>query len=76
MDLCFCTLPEPHAHTGVTMLIPRPERCSTCAGSQPQVERIDTITALRDFKLRVVVSTDLVARGIDLGALPQGLPVF
>ena len=40
------------------------------------MERIDTITALRDFKLRVVVSTDLVARGIDLGALPLGLPAF
>ena len=40
------------------------------AGNLEQVDRIDTLNAIRDFKLRIIVSTDLIARGIDLGACP------
>lgn len=32
-----------------------------------QVERIGAITAVKSFSVRVIVSTDLVARGVDLG---------
>ena len=30
------------------------------AGGRSQIDRMDTMTAARDFKLRIVVSTDLV----------------
>lgn len=30
------------------------------AGGQPQAERMATLEAVRDFRLRVIVSTDLV----------------
>ncbi|KAK9823568.1 hypothetical protein WJX72_003866 [[Myrmecia] bisecta] len=36
------------------------------SGSKSQLDRMDTISAVRGFKLRVIVSTDLVARGVDL----------
>ncbi|KAK9790952.1 hypothetical protein WJX73_010259 [Symbiochloris irregularis] len=36
------------------------------SGAKTQVERIDILEAVRSFKIRVIVSTDLVARGIDL----------
>ena len=32
------------------------------AGGQPQAERMSTLEAVRDFRLRVIVSTDLVTR--------------
>lgn len=38
------------------------------AGGLEQVDRIDALNSVRDFKLRIIVSTDLIARGIDLGA--------
>ena len=28
------------------------------------------VANIRDFKLRIIVSTDLIARGVDLGQLP------
>lgn len=31
------------------------------AGGQPQAERMSTLAAVRDFRLRVIVSTDLVS---------------
>ncbi len=40
------------------------------AGARSQVERMDALDAVRDFRLRVIVATDLIARGVDLGVLP------
>ncbi|CAD7705005.1 unnamed protein product [Ostreobium quekettii] len=36
------------------------------SGQKPQEERLETMSAMRGFELRVIVSTDLVARGVDL----------
>ncbi|GMH40237.1 hypothetical protein BSKO_08141 [Bryopsis sp. KO-2023] len=36
------------------------------SGLKTQEERTQTMAAMRDFELRVIVSTDLVARGVDL----------
>ena len=30
---------------------------------------MDALDAVREFRLRVIVATDLIARGVDLGAL-------
>ena len=35
-------------------------------GAQSQVERLDVLNALRQYKCRILLSTDLTARGIDL----------
>jgi superfamily II DNA/RNA helicase len=35
-------------------------------GDQPQRTRLETVSALREFKLRVLVSSDLTSRGIDV----------
>ena len=37
------------------------------AGGMEQVDRMERIANIRDFKLRIIVSTDLIARGVDLG---------
>lgn len=34
-----------------------------------QVDRMDTIAAVHDFRVRVVVATDVAARGLDLSAV-------
>lgn len=44
----------------------------TLAGARSQVERMDALDAVREFRLRIVVATDLIARGVDLGALLLG----
>ncbi|KAK9828374.1 hypothetical protein WJX81_000707 [Elliptochloris bilobata] len=36
------------------------------AGARSQVERMDALDAVREFRLRVIVATDLIARGVDL----------
>ncbi|GAX76322.1 hypothetical protein CEUSTIGMA_g3768.t1 [Chlamydomonas eustigma] len=36
------------------------------SGDRPQVERMEAMEAVRGFKLRVIVSTDVMARGVDL----------
>jgi Helicase conserved C-terminal domain len=36
------------------------------AGCTLQVDRMDAIAAVHDFKVRVVVATDLASRGLDL----------
>lgn len=36
------------------------------SGSHAQVDRMDAIAAVHDFRVRVVVATDLAARGLDL----------
>ena len=33
---------------------------------------MDALDAVREFRLRVIVATDLIARGVDLGALLSG----
>ena len=38
------------------------------AGDMDQLDRMSVIAAVRDFSVRVIISTDLVARGLDLGA--------
>ncbi len=42
-------------------------------GARSQVERMDALDAVREFRTRVVVATDLIARGVDLGAPRAGL---
>lgn len=42
-------------------------------GARSQVERMDALDAVREFRTRVVVATDLIARGVDLGAPRTGL---
>lgn len=34
-----------------------------------QVDRMDTIAAVHEFRVRVVVATDVAARGVDLSAV-------
>ena len=46
----------------------KPSDAETLAGARSQVERMDALDAVREFRLRVVVATDLIARGVDLGA--------
>lgn len=41
-------------------------RCNT--GDMPQTARMEVITAVRGFSVRAIISTDLAARGLDLGA--------
>lgn len=43
------------------------------SGDMPQAERLEAIAAVRSFSVRVIVSTDLVARGVDLGEAPPSL---
>lgn len=38
-------------------------------GAGGQVERMDSVAAVRRFKFRIVVATDLAARGLDLPAV-------
>lgn len=44
-----------------------PAQCLSAA--RPQVERMDSVGAVRSFKFRIVVATDLAARGLDLPAV-------
>jgi excinuclease UvrABC helicase subunit UvrB len=41
----------------------------TIARFSDQVERMDSVGAVRSFKFRIVVATDLAARGLDLPAV-------
>jgi superfamily II DNA/RNA helicase len=41
-------------------------RAGFVSGATPQKERFDAMRKMRDFELRVLVSTDLTSRGVDL----------
>ena len=41
-------------------------RAGFVSGATPQTERFDAMRKMRDFELRVLVSTDLTSRGVDL----------
>eukprot|EP00884_Botryococcus_braunii_P020562 jgi/Botrbrau1/718/Bobra.160_2s0041.1 len=61
----FCQ-PENLDSPLVDTLIERGFPSAFISGANSQVERLDIINALRAFRLRVVVSNDLLARGLDL----------
>ena len=35
----------------------------------PQVDRMDSIASVHEFRVRIVVATDLAARGLDLASV-------
>ena len=56
--------PESPPHLHVTDATGWPTAC--ICGDQQQSQRLETIRQLRQLQLRVLVSTDLTSRGVDL----------
>ena len=64
--LVFCN-GRPQAHRLASALARAGFPAAFISGDQPQAERTATMLKMRNFNLRVLVATDLLARGVDFG---------
>ena len=72
-EQCFVFSNDPHLGARASVFLNKHGwPAASIAGNQKQRERLAVIDAMRSFRIRVLVSTDLTARGLDMAHVDLG----